>query len=175
MKNKAMQQRLGNEINDFLRSRKSLQLATMTKEGRPYASYAPFAIGDECLYVLISDIAVHALNLAANPKASVLIIEDESEAEKLFARIRVNYHVEAEQQPVNSDDWVLGVNALQERHGDIVENLSQLYDFRLFKLSPKGGRYVKNFGRAFALAQGSLSSEVLNHMTDGHTKREVVA
>lgn len=175
MKNKAMQQRLGDEINEFLHKRKSLQLASMTVEGTPYASYAPFAIGDECLYVLISDIAVHAINLAKNPKASVLIIEDENEAEKLFARIRVNYHVEAEQQEVDSEGWKTGVNALIERHGEIVENLSQLSDFHLFKLNPKGGRYVKNFGRAFALAEGTLSSEVLNHMTDGHKKREEVA
>lgn len=168
-----MQQRLGDEINTFLHSRKSLQLASITEKGTPYASYAPFAIGDECLYILISDIAVHALNLAANPAASVLIIEDEREAEKLFARIRVNYHVEAEQQLIDSEGWKTGLHALNERHGNIVINLSQLTDFRLFKLSPKGGRYVKNFGKAYALASGSLSEEVLSHMTDGHTKRDI--
>lgn len=175
MKNKAMQQRLGDEVNEFLHSRKSLQLATLTEDGRPYASYAPFAIGDECLYVLISEIAVHATNLMHNPKASVLIIEDESEAEKLFARIRVNYHIDAEQQAVDSEGWNIGLAALQERHGDIVTNLSELSDFKLFKLLPKGGRFVKNFGRAYALAPDSLSSEVLAHMTDGHKKREEVA
>ena len=74
------------EVVDFIHSRRSLQLASIRDDGAPFASYAPFAIGDECLYVLISEIAVHARNLLANPLASVLIVEDEDSAEELFAR-----------------------------------------------------------------------------------------
>ena len=169
------QQQLSAEVLSFIHSRKSLQLSTITPEGRPYASYAPFAIGasDECLYVLLSDIAVHAGNLRATPQASVLIIQDEDSAEELFARVRVNYTVDAEHIAVASEAWLQGIKTLTDRHGERISALSKLADFHLFKLSPIGGRYVKGFARAYTLAGNTLAGEVLNHMTDGHKKRKV--
>lgn len=173
MKNQKMQQRLSAEIIEFINSRKSLQLSTITQDGSPYASYAPFALGDQCLYVLISEIALHAINLQHNPQASILIIQDEDSAEELFARVRVNYSVNAELIAVDSEQWHEGITVLTNRHGERISNLSQLADFKLFKLKPTGGRFVKGFGRAYTLAGGTLAGELLSHMTDGHRKREV--
>ena len=172
MKNQKMQQRLSEEVLEFIASRKSLQLSTITQDGNPYASYAPFALGEECLYVLLSEIAVHATNLQHTPKASILIIQDEDSAEELFARVRVNYSVQAEMIEVDSEQWQQGIAILAERHGDRINNLSQLSDFKLFKLKPQGGRFVKGFGRAYTLAGDTLAGEVVNHMTDGHKKRD---
>ena len=171
MKNQNMELRLSEEVMAFIGSRKSLQLASLTREGTPYASYAPFAIGDECLYILISEIAVHAVNLLHNPAASVLIIEDEDAAGELFARLRVNYTVEAQHIEVDSADWKPALEVLAARHGQRIMNFSQLSDFRLFRLVPVAGRFVKDFGRAYQLAGRSLAGETINHMRDGHTKR----
>lgn len=171
MKNKAMQTRLSTEVIDFIHSRKSLQLATQGEEGAPYASYAPFAVGEDCLYVLLSEIAVHGVNLQKNSRASVLIVEDEDTAGELFARIRVNYSVNAELLEHESEDWQVALSCLIERHGERPSNLSQLRDFKMFRLVPAGGRYVKGFGRAFTLAGNTLAGEVLTHMTAGHKRR----
>ena len=171
MKNKALQSRLSDEIISFIGSRKSLQLATLNTDGTQVASYAPFAIGDECLYVLLSEIAVHGVNLQHNRAASVLIVEDEDTAEELFARIRVNNAVRAELMDHGSPEWRAGLERLIQRHGDRPGNLSELQDFKLFRLSPTRGRYVKGFGRAYSLAGNTLSGEDLAHMTDGHKPR----
>lgn len=173
MKNKGMEIRLSDEIVAFIESRKSLQLSTLQKDGSPYASYAPFAIGDECLYVLISEIALHAVNLQHNNKASVLIIEDEDNCEELFARKRVNYLINSTLLEWNTPEWDKGINLLTERHGDLITNLSQHEDFKLFTLKPTGGRYVKGFGRAYSLQGGTLSGEVIDSMRDGHKTRAV--
>lgn len=175
MKNTALQTRLSDEVLELLHSRRSLQLATVCEDGSPYASYAPYAIGEDCLYVLLSDIAVHGLNLLHEPRASVLVIEDEDTAGELFARIRVNYRVKAREIPVGESDWEHGVALLESRHGERPRKLSQLADFRLFRLSPLGGRYVKGFGRAYDLAGATLAGEILNPMTDGHKPREAAA
>lgn len=172
MKNKKMQERLGNEVVEFIHSRKSLMLSTVKEDGSPYASYAPFAIGDECFYVLLSEIAIHATNLQHTPLASVLIIQDEDAADELFARIRVNYAVSAEHIEFESELWDHGIGVLAERHGKRINDLSQLADFKLFKLKPTGGRFVKGFGRAYSLEGGTLSSEITSPMTDGHKKRD---
>lgn len=172
MKNQKLEQRLNNEIIDFIQQKRSLMLSSLCEDGKPYASYAPFAIGDECLYVLLSDIAIHGLNLKANPRAAVLIVQDESEAQELFARIRVNYSVEAKHIPYQSEGWDSGLSILIERHGERINKLSEMTDFNLFKLAPMGGRYVKGFGKAYTIAEGSLSGEGLTHLRDGHKQRK---
>jgi putative heme iron utilization protein len=175
MKNTAMQTRLSGEVLELINARRSLQLATLCEDGSPYASYAPYAVGDDCLYVLVSDIAVHGLNLARDGRASVLVIEDEDGAGELFARIRVNYRVRAEQIAPDSKAWHDGVARLADRHGERPRKLSELADFRLFRLTPLGGRYVKGFGRAYDLAGNTLAGEVVNPKTDGHRRREPLA
>lgn len=173
MKNIAMQERLTQEILAFIDTRKSLMLSSTTEAGVPYASYAPFAITPEQdgFYILISTIAVHAKNLLANAPASVLVIEDEDSAEELFARIRINYAVLAEHIEAGSESFNKGVNTLVERHGERSRNLSELSDFHLFKLVPTAGRYIKGFGKAYTLAGGSLTSESIDHLRQGHVKR----
>lgn len=173
MKNKVLQQNLREEVLDFIGSRKSLQLSSLQKNGLPYASYAPFALGEECIYVLLSEVALHAVNLQHNPMASVLIIQDEDNAEELFARVRVNYQVKTSLIEHDSEAWQIGIDTLSQRHGERIVNLSQLSDFKLFTLSPKGGRFVKGFGRAYTLASDSLAGEEVNHLTQGHRKRAV--
>ena len=167
MKNKGLEQQISDEIMMMVNSRKTLMLSTLDENNHPYASYAAFAVGRDCLYVLLSDIAVHGVNLRIHPQASVLIIEDEDSAIELFARLRVSYQID-------SDAWNVGIALLTERHGQRITNLSQLSDFRLFKLKPKGGRYVKGFGKAYQIDGGTLAGKNLEHLRDGHKKREVV-
>jgi len=40
-------QRLENDITDFLAQRMTLNLSTITSDGLPFASYAPFALGEK--------------------------------------------------------------------------------------------------------------------------------
>lgn len=175
MKNKALQTRLSHEVLDFIQSRKSLHLASLGSDGAPFASYAPFAVGEDCLYVLLSEIATHGTNLQQDSRASVLVVEDEDPAGELFARIRINYTMEAQLLEHKSDDWKVALECLTARHGKRPANLSKLQDFRMFRLVPRGGRYVKGFGKAYSLAGGSLAGEVLTHLTDGHKPRSEAA
>lgn len=174
MKNTAMQARLSDEVLELVNARRSLMLASTCEDGSPYASYAPYAVGNDCLYVLLSDIAVHGLNLIREPRASVLVIEDEDSCAELFARVRVNYRMTAEQIEHDSTEWHTGLQALVARHGERPKNLSEHADFRLFRLTPLAGRYVKGFGRAYDLVGGTLAGEAVNPKTDGHRLRSEV-
>lgn len=171
MKNKAMEARLSREIIDFIDGRRSLNLATLGEDGVPFASYAPFAIDGDSFYVLLSDIALHGTNLTREPRASVLVIEDEDAADELFARVRVSYEVVADELAVGSQPWEDAVERLARRHGERPRKLSQLADFRLFRLRPVKGRYVKGFGKAYSLAGGTLGAEDSNHLREGHRPR----
>ncbi|MGB0662367.1 MAG: HugZ family protein [Pontibacterium sp.] len=165
------QARIQTEILDFINSRQSLQLATAGKDGLPYASYSPFATDNGQVFVLLSEIAIHASNLLENPHASLLIIQDEDSAEELFARVRVNYQATATHIEFEAPDWKQGINCLAERHGERIHNLAKLADFKLFKLQPTGGRFVKGFGKAFDIVGNGLSGYEIKHLRGGHTKR----
>lgn len=171
MKNTAMESRLGTEVEGFIRRRRSLQLATIGQDGAPYASYAPFALGIDCFYVLLSEIAVHGVNLQHEPRASVLILEDEDTAEELFARVRVNYSVRAKALSYGSTAWQEALACLMARHGERPGNLSELQDFKLFRLSPTGGRYIKGFGSAYTLAGNTFSGRAIDQLREGHRPR----
>jgi putative heme iron utilization protein len=172
MKNKAMEARLTDELKNFITSRRTLFLSTIDDNNHPYASYAPYALGEDCIYVLLSDIALHGINLRNTPKAGVLIVEDETEAQTIFARIRVNYQVTSTLIPFDAgEEYDKAINCLYQRQGKRIHHLSELSDFNLFKLTPIGGRYVKDFGRAYTIASNTLIGDSIDHLKDGHKPR----
>ena len=91
-----MKESLQKSFLRFKDSVKTLHLSTITKEGLPNASYAPYVFGqlegDEGnLYIFVSQLASHTQDLLANAKVSVLLMQDEVDARQIFARRRINY------------------------------------------------------------------------------------
>lgn len=165
-----LQSRLEPEVREFRDSRQTLQLATITPDGIPNASYAPFAFDSQAYYVLVSDIAAHGRNLKNNRQVSILMIEDESECKQIYARKRLTFDAQAELVERSSEIWVQGIEALKARFGEIIDDLSQLGDFNLYRLVPESGRYVKGFGQAFVISGDDMLDFV--HLTQGHIKAE---
>lgn len=165
-----LQNRLEPEVQAFRDSRKTLQLATINAEGIPNATYAPFAFDSSAYYILVSDIAAHGRNLKNNRNVSILMIEDESECKHIYARKRLTFDTRAELVERDTQAWQQGVDALQARFGEIIDNLSQLGDFNLYRLIPESGRYVKGFGQAFEISGNDLLDFV--HLTEGHRQQD---
>ncbi|MEZ8140422.1 heme utilization protein HutZ [Enterovibrio norvegicus FF-33] len=163
-----LQNRLGPEIQAFRDARKTLQLGTVDKDGKPHTSYAPFAFSEKGYYILVSDLATHGQNLKNSKAVSIMMIEDEGEARSIFARRRLSFDTNAELIERESDHWKQGVDVMQTRLGEMIDNLSQLGDFRLYRLNPVIGRYVKGFGQAFDVTGEDLLSVV--HLDEGHVK-----
>lgn len=165
MKNKVLQRQLNTEVIDLLNRTKSLFLSSLNQDGSPHASYAPFAIKDDVLLILISGLAAHTQNLLRTPKLSGLVTEDEAQCDDIFARLRVSYDFEVSIVAAQSDEWYAGIQQLQARLGSRVEQISQLGDFVLFKLTPIKGRFVKGFGRAYDILGGTLAGEEVVHVS----------
>ncbi len=145
---------------------KTLQLATMTHKGKPNASYSPFVMDqDGNMYIFVSQLASHTQDLLQNPKVSVLLIQDEAEARQIFARERISYQCNVEKVKKDSDDYLLMLNSMEERFGNVIELLKSLPDFILFRLIPYKGQYVKGFGKAYKLVGDGLLE--LEHVKAG--------
>ncbi|MDO4697944.1 MAG: heme utilization protein HutZ [Pasteurellaceae bacterium] len=161
-----LQNRLGPELQEFKQQCQSIVLATVDAEGTPNVSYAPFVIHQGDYLVLISTIARHARNLLAVPKVSLMLLEDESKSRELFARRRLTFDATASVVERHSEEWHAGIKALENRHGERIQNLAKLEDFNLFRFKPSEGLFVKGFGQAFRVSPDELVNFV--HLDEGH-------
>ncbi|WP_207062830.1 HugZ family protein [Motiliproteus sp. SC1-56] len=133
----------------------TLLLSTLDQEGAPELSYAPFVEGaDGVFWIYISALAAHTRNLRKDARCAVLFIRDERQSRNLFARERLSLQCRAEIEDVKGAAGAAMVKALEARHGETVSLLRSLPDFQLFRLTPKQGRYVVGFGRAFEWQPG---------------------
>lgn len=137
---------------NFKESVKTLQLSTLTVEGQPNASYSPFVSDEQGnYYVFVSGLASHTQDLLANPVASILLIEDESETRQIFARQRISYQCDVEVITKEEKNYISTLDDFEKRFGNVMELLRTLPDFILFQLKPHTGQYVKGFGKAYKL------------------------
>ena len=147
----------------------SIQLGTADQTGVPEASYSP-SIMDECrnFYVHVSELSSHTSNLRDSALASVLVIEDESTAENIFARKRVAYKCNALLIERHSDQWKNVIEQFEEKFGKIIGFLRTMEDFHLFKLTPTSGRLVLGFGQAYDVSGAGMKH--LSHVGAGSGK-----
>ncbi|PSR16492.1 pyridoxamine 5-phosphate oxidase [filamentous cyanobacterium CCP3] len=140
---------------------RSLMLSTVSGEGSPQASYAPYVMDDDYrLYIFTSGLSAHTQNLQNTGQASVLLIEDEAETGQVFARQRITYDCRAQLLPRGTADWQTVADRFEQRFGEIITMLRSLDDFQIFCLSPQSGRFVMGFGAAYAVDAQNLSQLV---------------
>ncbi len=128
----------------------SLMLSTVTADGQPHASYAPFVMDQaHHLYIFTSGLSAHTRNLLDTAKAGILIIEDEANSQQIFARQRITYDCHTDVLERHSADWEAQADAFEQRFGDIIQMLRPLADFQIFRLTPYAGRFILGFGAAY--------------------------
>lgn len=157
------------KIEELIDNTKSVILATIDAEGHPVSSYAPFVQLDGSFQILVSFMAKHTRNLRDRKRVSVMLIEDESAVKQIYARDRLTLDCEAELVEQGSDFWNRSVDALKEKHGKIVDMLSELDDFVLFDLQPIKGSYVNGFGSAYSVNSDLTVNE---HVKGAHGQKE---
>lgn len=147
---------VADELVEFRRQFESLILATAAEDGAPHASCAPFVRDAEGnFYVFVSALARHTAHLARG-RAEILLIEDQAQTANPFARRRLSFRCDCESVPRGAE-WDRVLTEFGHRFGTIVATLRQLPDFRLFRLVPREGLYVKGFGQAFRIPDADLS------------------
>lgn len=158
------------EVESFLETFQTLVMASLTPEGEPHASTAPYVRIDNDFYILISTVAQHGRNLLVNPNVSLLFVEDESQCIQPFARKRVT--IEAIVSEIMREDELF-TRAIErfKAHFDseLVTSLTQMGDFHLFKLSPKSGSVVMGFGKAYRLDNNlEVITQIMGQHQKGH-------
>lgn len=125
--------------------RKVGALSTISRErpGYPFGSVVSYAADPQGRPLfLLSGLAVHSRNLAADAKASLLVVEPETETDPL-ASARVT--VMGEVRPVPEADSAAASKLYLERHPEAAEYL-QFGDFVFYRLNVNEVYYIAGFG-----------------------------
>lgn len=139
-----------NVMNRLLQDVRTASLATADEDGAPLVSYVPVAVdGCERFLFFPSDLSQHTPNLKGRGRASLMLIEDESKTEHLFARHRAIFTGRVELIGRNDGDWETASQIYGNRFGKFFEMLTGLKDFHMFALYPGDIRIVIGFGAAF--------------------------
>jgi len=153
------------EAGEFLAGFRTLLMATVSADGVPDASYAPFVrVDDNCFYVNLSELATHAGNLLTTPRLSVMFLQAEHDSKQLFARKRLSFDADAELIERDSVRWCQLMDLFADKFGDIMDLIRPLQDFRLFRIQPRSGVYVRGFAQAYPIEGSDL--EQLRQVND---------
>lgn len=164
------------EYRNFTDRFQSAVIASADAEGNPNASYAPFVRDrNGFYYVFLSGLARHTPNLFYQKKASLLFLEDEKDAENIFARKRLTYSCQVSLLERNSPERTEADALFEEKFGSFYAMLRAMPDFRMFRFQPLEGLFVLGFGLAFRVEGGSLDRLTLRGPGEGdasnpHTK-----
>lgn len=165
---------LAQEARQFLRSTRRGILSTNSQRhpGYPFGSVTPF-VPDHAGHplILISTLAEHTKNIAADCKVSLLIFEG---ADDLQANARLTLLGEAEQ----TDKQDAALQARYLRYLPEAEQYFAAHDFLLYRIHVQQARYIGGFGRIAWVESDSLLSPpsrlpgqeaaILSHMNADH-------
>ncbi len=134
----------------LINNQQTLMLSSYSIEQGAEISYAPY-VRDENgrFFIYTSNLASHTGNLLTQEQASILFLGLEADSRNLFARERATFNCQVKE--VRRDDAIYDsiLDQLQEQFGQVVAVLRSLPDFHLLVLTPRSGRYVIGFGKAF--------------------------
>lgn len=131
-------------------------MATVSSEGIPDASYAPYLLDQGAFHILVSRLAKHTSNILSTRKCHILFVEDEAQSTNLFARKRLSLQCEVEELLRESDQVESLFGRMRVEFGPVVEMLHSLPDFHWIRMTPVSGAFVRGFGQAFSLDAASL-------------------
>ena len=158
-------EQIRSEIDQLIERHLSVELATVSADGVPSVSYAPYVyMGNLSFGVFLSSLAEHTHNIASNNSVSAMVITSEKDSPNLFARERVVITCKAELHDRKSIEFANWIPSYRERFGAIVDTLVQLADFNLHTLQPVRAVYVKGFGQAYRISGDDMNE--VEHITN---------
>ena len=139
------------QLEGFIAKRQSLVLATHDAQGECELGVAPFVFVDGAFAVLLSRLAVHTRHLEREPCVQIMLLDDEADTRQPYARLRMSVSCDVTRLARTESRSEAIFELLQARFGSIVPLLRSLDDFQVFIFTPKNGRLIAGFGKAYRL------------------------
>jgi len=125
--------------------------------GEPNLAMVAVAIASDfsVFYIHISKLGKHTGDMEKDPHVSLLLVEADDHRPDPQTLARVSIHGTAELLPRTDSQYAQVKHAYLQRFPE-AEQLFSLGDFNLWRINPKGGRFVAGFAQAFNLVPEML-------------------
>ena len=127
-------------------------------DGEPNLAMVAYVFANDfsAFYIHISKLGKHTTDMETNPRVSLLIAETDDRRADPQTLARVSIRGTAAILPGTDPVYAQVKKIYLERFPE-AEQLFSLRDFNLWKITPRGGRFVAGFGRAFNLVPEALT------------------
>jgi nitroimidazol reductase NimA-like FMN-containing flavoprotein (pyridoxamine 5'-phosphate oxidase superfamily) len=126
-------------------------------DGAPNLAMVTYAVAEDfsSFYIHVSKLGKHTADMENDPRVSLLIAETDDHRADPQTLARVSIRGTAEILP-RTDPNYSQVKSIYLQRFPEAEQLFSLGDFNIWKITPRGGRFVAGFGRAFNLVPEAL-------------------
>lgn len=148
---------LQQKLAQILRGNRIAALGTL-RSGTPSVSMVAYAIADDfsAIYLHVSHLAQHTQDMEKDKHVSLMVFEPDDEREDPQTLARVTVRGVAEILPLGVPGYMPARNLYLARFPRS-EPMFEFGDFGLWRVTPKGGRFVAGFARAFNLTADLLA------------------
>ena len=113
--------------------------------------YAPYIFYENYYYIFVSELSTHVKLLLKKNVGTFMIINDETNSQNIWARIRLKFSAKIEVIIRDSEDFGIICEKIRYKHGKTMNLIKQFSDFHLIKIIPSRGTFISGFGNAFNL------------------------
>ena len=148
-------EKIYNEYVEFMGNSKSVYISSISEHKggmAPEISYSPCIVDkDKNTYILVSTLSKRTKSLLEQRNVSLMFIEPEEQCEEIYVRTRLIFLCSTSLILRWNGVWWLKIPLFKEKFGDIIDTLTSLEDFKMFRFTPIRGTFVKGFGKAFTI------------------------
>ena len=113
--------------------------------------YSPYIFYENYYYIFVSELSTHVKLLLKKKVGTFMIINDETNSQNIWARIRLKFSAKIEVIIRDSEDFRIICEKIRYKHGKTMNLIKQFSDFHLIKIIPSRGTFISGFGNAFNL------------------------
>ena len=143
-------------IARIIRETRIAALGTL-HDGEPNLAMVAYIFAEDfsAFYIHVSKLGKHTRDMESDPRVSLLITERDDHRSDPQTLARLALQGTAEVLPRDASDYSL-IKSMYLKRFPEAEHLFSLGDFNLWKISPKSGRFVAGFARAFNIVPEAL-------------------
>lgn len=143
-------------LAQVIRATRIASLATLRDETPQVSMVAyTFASDFSAFYIYVSRLAQHTVDMQKNKEVNLLICETDDGRSDPQTLTRVSIRGKAEKIENGAPGYTLLKKQYLERFSEATQ-LFKLSDFNFWQITPKGGRYVAGFAKAYNITAETL-------------------
>ena len=141
----------------LLSQARTILMAAAGDSDMPEMGVTPLVWHDGAMFIYSSRLSAHVRAMLAAQRAAFLVIEDEADAQNIWARKRIKFNSELTEIERKTDVFEAVCDVFASRHGPTMGLIRDFTDFHLLQLRPADGVMVLGFAQAYRLSGPDLA------------------